>query len=739
MAKLLVVDDNEQNRYLLAALLKGHGYDVITAVDGADALNAARENPPDMIVTDILMPGMDGYSLCREWRLDEKLRKIPLVFYTATYTDTKDEEFSMALGAARFIIKPQEPDVLIRMLEEVMDEQESYRQNVSPENSVEDTVFLKKYNEALIRKLEDKLEQLESANRNLEREIMERRNAEEALRQSEKELRVRSRIADVFLTVTDERIFEAVLQIVLEGLESELGLFGYIDRNGALVVPGINGSVFDKCQIPNKSITFPRDTWGDSIWVRSITEEKTLCSNTLSTDTPKGQIPIQRFISSPLMDQAEVIGLLMVANKAADYSEEDISRLESIGKAIAPILSARLHRDRELEERTRLESQLRQAMKMEAIGRLAGGVAHDFNNILQAMIMSSSMLMDCLPENGEPHEFAEEIFKGVERASALTGHLLAFSRSQILKMEDLNLNEVIRSMMKMIRRVIGEDVEIRFQEGIDLSIVHADRGQMEQILLNFCVNSRDAMPEGGTLTIETESFTMTREFCETYSCASQGQYVVMRVTDNGCGMDSQTQARIFEPFFTTKEVGKGTGLGLATVYGIVRQHQGMVQVYSEVGNGTTFTVYLPCVEQPAVSTEAVVAVEPTGGDETILVAEDDDLLRKLATNILDGAGYNVLQAADGMEALEIFKVNAGRIDLMLLDMIMPKMSGKGVYNALHLQHPNLRFLFSSGYTTSSIHSDFVREKGIEMIQKPYTPNALLRRIREVLATTAVIK
>jgi len=739
MAKLLVVDDNEQNRYLLAALLKGHGYDVIVAVDGAEALNTARENPPDLIVTDILMPGMDGYTLCREWRLDEKLREIPLVFYTATYTDTKDEEFSMSLGAARFIVKPQEPDILVSMLEEVLNEQESYRQTVLPENRIEDTVFLKKYNEALIRKLEDKLEQLESANRNLEREVMERRNAEEALRQSEKELRIRTRIADAFLTVTDEGIFEAVLQIVLEGLASELGFFGYIDMKGALIVPIMKGSVFNQCHISNKSITFPSDTWGDIVWARSITEAKTLCSNSLSTITLKGQIPIRRFINNPLMDQTEVIGVLMVANKATDYTKEDISRLESIGNAIAPILSARLHRDRELEERTRLENQLRQAMKMEAIGRLAGGVAHDFNNILQAMIIASSMLMNCLPENGELHEFAEEIYKGVERASALTGHLLTFSRSQSLKMADLDLNEVIRSLMKMIQRIIGEDVEVRFQEGCDLAIVHADRGQMEQILLNLCVNSRDAMPEGGTLTIETEKLRMAREFCETYSCSSEGQYVVMRVTDNGCGMDAQTQARVFEPFFTTKEVGKGTGLGLATVYGIVKQHQGMVHVYSEVGNGTTFTVYLPCVEQPEVSIGTVAAIEPTGGDETILVAEDDDLLRKLATNILDGAGYNVLQAANGIEALEIFKASAGHIDLMLLDMIMPKMSGKGVYDALHLQHPNLHFLFSSGYTESSIHSDFVREKGIEIIQKPYTPNALLRKIREVLVTAAPVK
>jgi len=737
MSRLIVVDDNEQNRYMLESLLRGHGYETITAADGTEALNEARQYPPDLIITDILMPGMDGYTLCREWRKDESLREIPLVFYTATYTDLKDEEFSLSLGAARFIIKPQEPDALLLMIEEVLAERKEGGGAEVPALDVAEMVYLKKYNEALIRKLEDKLVQLESANESLTREVRERRNAEEALRQSERELRIRTRIADVFLTVPDERIFTAVLDILLEVMESESGFFGFINADGALVVSSAEGSFRILRQGDGGTGVFRCDTWGDLIWARSMRETRTLFSNSPSQDGLDGNVPVERCLCTPLMDRKEVIGLFYVADKASDYTEQDVRLLETLGRAVAPILSARLSRDREQEERERLESQLRQALKMEAIGRLAGGVAHDFNNILQAMMISSSMLIKNAPENDEMQEYAEDILNCVERAAALTGHLLAFSRSQTLQMADLNLNEVIRGVMKMIRRIIGEDVEVRLIEGPNLDAIHADRGQMEQILLNFCVNSRDAMPEGGTLIIETETLTIGREFCNTHAWASQGRYVVLRVTDDGCGMDSQTLARIFEPFFTTKEVGSGTGLGLATVYGIVRQHQGMVNVYSEVGKGTTFSVYIPSVKAPAALVEMEAAPKVEGGSETILVAEDDDVLRRLATHILEGAGYTVLQASNGTEAIEQFEKQSEQIDLILLDMIMPKLSGKAVYDVLHGRYPDLPFLFSSGYTSSSVNYDFVREKRIEMIQKPYTPNALLRKIRSVLFESAV--
>ncbi len=386
----------------------------------------------------------------------------------------------------------------------------------------------------------------------------------------------------------------------------------------------------------------------------------------------------------------------------------------------------------DVTEQKSLEEQYRQAQKMEAIGQLAGGVAHDFNNILQSMAGYSSFLLDRLPEQDETHEFAEEIALCVDRAAALTRQLLAFSRRQILEMEDLDLNEVVHGITKMIGRIIGEDVEVEVMKGRRLGNVLADQGQMEQVLLNLCINARDAMPDGGTVTIETENVVMDKEYCDAHAWASPGQYVLLSVTDTGCGMDAEIQARIFEPFFTTKELGKGTGLGLATVYGIVRQHQGMIQVYSEVGKGTTFKVYLPSFKRTASTVGAKIVGRATGGNETILLAEDDATLRKLAVRILESAGYTVLLAANGKEALDVFEKHAADINLCLLDVVMPKMGGKAVYDALRQQHPRLRFLFSSGYSANAIHTNFILRGDIELIQKPYAPDALLRKVREVL-------
>lgn len=386
---------------------------------------------------------------------------------------------------------------------------------------------------------------------------------------------------------------------------------------------------------------------------------------------------------------------------------------------------------RNITTRKNLEQQLRQALKMEAVGQLASGVAHDFNNILQAMVGYCSMLLDLLPEHGETHELAGEIADGTDRAAALTRQLLAFSRGQVLEIEDLEINEVVRSLTKMIRRIISENIEVTVIEG-GVGIVRADRGQMEQVLLNLCINARDAMPEGGVLTIKTEKVEMDKEYCGAHVWATPGCYVLLSVSDTGCGIDAETQARIFEPFFTTKDVGQGTGLGLATVYGIVQQHQGMIQVYSEVDTGTTFKVYLPSVEH-MVATAAPKAVERAkGGTETILVAEDDEGLRKLAMHIFERAGYTVLLAANGKEALDVFEKHAAEIDLCLLDVIMPKMGGKAVYDILSPKHPRLRFLFASGYSMDTIHKDFALNKDIELIQKPFPPGALLRKVREIL-------
>lgn len=386
----------------------------------------------------------------------------------------------------------------------------------------------------------------------------------------------------------------------------------------------------------------------------------------------------------------------------------------------------------DVTQQKQLQEQLHQAQKMEAVGQLAGGVAHDFNNILQAVIGYGNILMDSLEENNKTYEYAREIIHGAERAAALTRQLLTFSRRQIMAMEELDLNVVTEQLVKMLQRLIGEDIRLNIVLSERPGRIHADKVQVEQILLNLCVNAREAMPQGGTLTIATENVSFDEEFCIANPWASPGNYVLLRVADTGCGMDLQTQERIFEPFFTTKEASNGTGLGLATVYGIVRQHQGMILVYSEVGIGTTFKTYFPFSvrEAPVIEIKSNPSIK--GGSETILVAEDEEALRVLAVRILESAGYKVLLAADGQEALELFEKHATEIDLLLLDVVMPRMGGKAVYDTVHQRWPNVRYLFMTGYSSSAIHTDFVLEEGLNLLQKPYDLGTLLQKIREIL-------
>jgi len=398
---------------------------------------------------------------------------------------------------------------------------------------------------------------------------------------------------------------------------------------------------------------------------------------------------------------------------------------------VVTVLDLTQHRRAE-EERQRLETQFHQAQKMEAVGQLAGGVAHDFNNILQVINGYTDIaLMDLEPDSA-PAQALQEIATAGERAARLVGQLLAFSRRQIMRMEYMSLNIVIEEFLKMMKRMIGEDIQVEFIPGHALGVVHVDRGQMEQVLMNLCVNARDAMPQGGTLTIETKNVELDRDYCFTHAGAKPGHYVMLSITDTGIGMDEETVKHIFEPFFTTKGSGKGTGLGLATVYGIVNQHDGMIQVYSEPGMGTIFKIYLPKLE-PSEHTITLASEEPVlGGAETILMAEDDEMVRNLAKKVLENAGYTVLIARDGQEALQQFRDNAARVDLVLLDVVMPNLGGKAVYDELRKDYPDVRFLFSSGYSENAIHTGFILDEGIDLIQKPYAPKELLRRLRVIL-------
>jgi PAS domain S-box-containing protein len=384
-------------------------------------------------------------------------------------------------------------------------------------------------------------------------------------------------------------------------------------------------------------------------------------------------------------------------------------------------------------ERKLLEDQLRQAQKMEAIGRLAGGIAHDFNNLLTIINGYGQLALSRAEPQNSVRPALEEILKAGERAASLTRQLLAFGRRQVLVPQPLDLNAIVRNMDNMLRRLIGEDVDLACILIDSLATIKADPGQIEQVIMNLAINARDAMPRGGKLTIETANANLDQAYTRSHAEVQPGPYVMLAVSDTGTGMDAETQAHIFEPFFTTKEKGKGTGLGLSTVFGIVRQSGGNIWVYSEPGHGSTFKVYLPCVEEtPGARRRVARDTRSLAGTETILVVEDEEAVRSLVREILQANGYQILEASSGEEALAVLKQNTKPIQLLLTDVIMPTMSGKELAESLKSLHREMRVLYMSGYTDNAIIHHGVLDSGTAFIQKPFTPDSLLRKVREVM-------
>ncbi|MEW5744937.1 MAG: PAS domain S-box protein [Nitrospirota bacterium] len=389
---------------------------------------------------------------------------------------------------------------------------------------------------------------------------------------------------------------------------------------------------------------------------------------------------------------------------------------------------------RDITNQKKLEQQLIQAQKMEAVGKLAGGVAHDFNNILTAIISYGNLLQMSLTADDPSRTYIDQILALADRAAILTQSLLAFSRRQIMNPREVDLNEIIDRIEKILSRLIGEDVELRVSRSGESLPVMADVGQVEQVLMNLATNARDAMPEGGVLSISTEQRVITGEFVRSHGYGAPGVFALIKVSDTGVGMDEATRTRIFEPFFTTKEMGKGTGLGLAIVWGIVKQHNGYINVYSEPGKGTTFRIYLPLVtagagKEPSAAPLPALAT----GAETILVAEDETAVRDTTVALLEKFGYRVITAADGEEAVRKFGENRDDIQLLLFDVVMPKKNGREAYEAIRRLKPGIKVLFTSGYASDIMYKRGILEEGFDFISKPFTPRDLLNKVREVLS------
>ncbi|MGQ9655682.1 MAG: PAS domain S-box protein, partial [Thermodesulfobacteriota bacterium] len=604
-------------------------------------------------------------------RREEALRQIPVIIYTATDTGPEDERFALGIGADRFIQKPCEPEVLIQTIEEVG--RLAGQRPVPPAPIPGEEEALKLYSERLVRKLEQKAAELE-------REVEARRRSEERYRL------VVENAGDVIAIVRGDR-------------------FSFINRRATEILGYASDEFLSR-----------------PFWEFIHPEDRDRVLDTYSRRKSG--------------EETEQIYSFRVVGKGGDvrWAEINVVPIEYEGEpALLNFLRDITERKQAEEEKALLEGQLRQAQKMEAIGRLAGGIAHDFNNLL-TVIQGNAQLASMDLKEGDPlKSLVQEIVDASVKASALTGQLLAFSRRQAIEMRVLDLNGILRGIEGMLGRILGEDIELelRLQEGIGR--VKADPGQVAQVVLNLAVNARDAMLRGGKLTIETANADLDEAYARRHLSVEPGPYVMLSVSDTGVGMAPEAKERVFEPFFTTKGPGEGTGLGLATVYGIVKQSRGHIWVYSELGRGTTFKIYLPRVEGPLdVGQELRPRGEIPSGSETVLVVEDDDLVRGLAVRILEGRGYKVLDAAGAEEALRVCETSGEPVDLVLTDVVMPRMSGKELVEMLQKGRPGLKALYMSGYTDNAVLRHGILEEGIEFIQKPFSVDGLARKVREVL-------
>ncbi len=544
----------------------------------------------------------------------------------------------------------------------------------------------------LTRTVREKANQVENTNRKLRDQIEMRHESERSLAQSEQSYRLLAdNTLDIIWTMDLEGRFTYVNPVCEQ-------IFNYSlkDILGSRLEDYCTTDTLEK--IPSIIVETPNNSPENSFL--------------------KGEIDLLDRNGTPI--PLEVIGKLIRDNQ---------------GEPIGFQGTARDIRERRAaqEERDRLQSQLQQAQKMESIGRLAGGVAHDFNNLLTSITGNVSLAQMDLPPGDPMDEALDEIYKAAQSAASLTRQLLAFSRRQIIDPKVLDLKSVIDDTHKMLRRLIGEDIELIIKTQDEQGNIKVDPGQLEQILINLSVNARDAMPNGGRLWIETGSTVFDDDCCPSQADLTPGRYILLSVSDNGDGMDEETRRRIFDPFFTTKKEGHGTGLGLATVYGIVKQHRGYIDVVSEIGKGTTFKVYFPEITEEADALSKGMAEENLPqGRETVLLVEDESMVRTIAIKILKRQGYTVHSAESGPNALDLVNNNNLEIDLLLTDVVMPVMNGRELAEELHATLPDLKVLFVSGYTDDIIAHHGVLDDGLEFIGKPYTPQDLAKMVRKVL-------
>jgi PAS domain S-box-containing protein len=764
-AGILIVDDQAANVSLLEKMLRGAGYvSIESTTDPNKVCELHRKNRYDLILLDLQMPGLDGFQVM------EGLKEIENGGYLSVLVITAQPDHklrALKAGAKDFVSKPFDfAEVLMRvhnLLEvrllhrkaEMRAEQAETRSEQAIRNSELRYRRLFETAQDGILILDAETGQVVDANPFMKHLLGY--SQEEILGRKLWEIgpfkgAAASKMAFAELQHADRIRYEGLPLETKDGRRVEVEFIS----NACLV----DQKRLIQCNI--RDITERKQAEKTATRLAAIVESS---DDAIIGEDLSGMIQSWNAGAEKIFGYSagEMVGSPMTLLIPADRPDEENQMLEKVkrGESVRNFETMRQAQDgrridvavtvspikdsmgrivgasevvRDISERRKLEAQFRQSQKMEAIGHLAGGVAHDFNNILAVIQLQSDLLKAGGNLSPKQLDYADEIGTATQRAAALTRQLLLFSRKEILQLRDLDLNQSINDMTKMLRRTIGEDIQMQFKFAMQPLYIHADAGMMDQVLMNLTVNSRDAMPKGGRLIIETSAVEFDESILGQSAHARPGSFVCLSVSDTGCGIPAENLPRIFEPFFTTKEIGKGTGLGLATVFGIVQQHNGWVNVYSEAGHGTTFRIYLPRLAGTVVQkTEQPMLAPLRGGSETILLAEDDAFLRASVRVILLQLGYHVIEAINGVEALEIWKQHREEIHLLLTDLVMPGgITGRDLAGRLLRENPKLKVIYASGYSAEAAGNDFPLEEGVNFLTKPFQTAKLAQALRQQL-------
>ena len=682
--KILIVDDKAENVEYLRALFSSQGNQVVTARHGAEALIKARQEVPDLVISDLLMPVMDGYTLLRHWKADQLLRNVPFIVYTATYTEEQDERLALNLGADAFILKPVESDVFLQLVSKVRLRAPSEPSDDQPSPSADDPALLRVYSETLIRKLEEKTLQLEETNRALQRDITERQRIESNLRESEERFRA-----------TFEQAAVGIAHVDIEGR--------FLRVNDKL------------CEITGYS--------------REELLRRTFSDLTMPEDQQLGMKARQKVLSGD--EKSYALEKRYLRKDGTAYWVSVLTTLlrddEDAPKYFISVIS-------DITERKTLQEQLFRAQRLESIGTLAGGIAHDLNNILAPITMGVELLR-LNPASDKAAGLIENIERSARRGADLVKQVLLFARGFEGTRVAIRPKSLVRELETFITNTFPKN--IRFAAGIPLDIwpVQGDATQLQQVLLNLCVNARDAMPSGGELNIRLSNLEIDEQYAAMDQTLNPGRYVTIEIEDTGIGMERETLDRIYEPFFTTKPKSKGTGLGLSTVMGIVRGHQGAIEVSSQPGRGTKFRVLLPALVDiaPDNPADGDKSAPLRGQGETVLLVEDDTTVQTITRQTLEAFGYKVVSADDGAQAMAQFAMHSADIALVLTDMVMPVMDGKTLIPALRRLRPDVHIIVTSGYSADLSHERLLELHVQHYLAKPYSASTLLKVVHDALA------